>query len=93
MAWPVWPALLAALVPGRAQEVPLLCANVTRSRGFDPDCLPPEIRDFSDVGEEPPYIYLQWMLAETCGVHMAEFKTQFATLPQVLSRGLGIDVV
>ena len=21
MAWPVWPALLAALVPGRAQEV------------------------------------------------------------------------
>jgi len=91
MAWPVWPALLAALVPGRAQEVPLLCANVTRSRGFDPDCLPPEIRDFSDVGEvgkEPPYIYLQWMLAETCGVHMAEFKTQFATLPQVLSRGM-----
>jgi len=91
MAWPVWPALLAALVPGRAQEVPLLCANVTRSAGFDPDCLPPEIRDFSDVGEvgkEPPYIYLQWMLAETCGVQMAEFKTQFATLPQVLSRGM-----
>ena len=83
--------------------------EVTQS-GFDPDCLPTEIRDFSDVGEvgketwpepgskkhlravqEPPYIYLQWMLAETCGVHLAEFKTQFATLPQVLSRGLGIS--
>ncbi|CAE7646273.1 KEA2 [Symbiodinium sp. CCMP2456] len=89
MAWPVWPALLAVVL-GRAQEVPLLCANVTQS-GFDPDCLPTEIRDFSDVGEvgkEPPYIYLQWMLAETCGVHLAEFKTQFATLPQVLSRGM-----
>ena len=47
----------------------------------------------TDLWQEPPYIYLQWMLAETCGVHMAEFKTQFATLPQVLSRGLGIDVV
>ncbi|CAE7543828.1 KEA2 [Symbiodinium natans] len=92
MAWPA--RLLASALVGlgtAGQEVPaLLCANVTQSR-FDPDCLPPGVREYSDVGQvgkDPPYVYLQWMLAETCGIHMAEFKTQFATLPQVLSRGM-----
>ncbi|CAJ1417007.1 unnamed protein product [Effrenium voratum] len=69
---------------------PLHCANVTHDN-FDPKCLPDSIRNYSDlgrVGQAPPNIYLQWMLAQTCGVHVADFASEFAPLPEIISHGL-----
>lgn len=78
-------ATLTSALGDNVTKPALLCAEVSSSN-FNPDCLPPELKDFSDIGDqEKPYIYLQWMFAETCGPYMAHFKRSFHTLPEVMS--------
>lgn len=83
------PFLLALAQSGLASNVgEVHCLNVTKSN-FNPACLPDAIRNYSDLGvQEPPYQYLQWQLAETCGLPLAALAAEFATLPEIISRGL-----
>jgi hypothetical protein len=54
-----------------------------------------QIYDFwftPDIPMVSPWRLRQWQLAETCGLPLAALAAEFATLPEIISRG-GLDIM